>query len=481
MFQRLLSQKFSRGKPFCLFGAKGVGKTTIMREFAGKFSNWIYLDLDTAVDRAIFNFEVPAGETLKAISFLKGKELMGKGTLIVLDELYKCPDAIRWVIRFAGEHQNRPVKEGKSGHGEGVNMPLIVATSSVITKEMATLINPETGFMQALHLLPFSFEEFLPSMNDQAALEAFLEVPVPYYAYDKLLNYFHLYALIGGMPEITVKYAENRHISGLKHCYEAIEERHISCLQDVTAGKKSRDLAAEVLQNTYPYAATRISFNRFGNMEKGSREIGNAFNALERTFFLRMVLPVTGATLPILPDHAKSPQLHLLDTGLVNYFSGIQKPLFQSHDMNSIFKGQIARQVVGQEILADANLNNSNQQYIAYGNAGDGAGSLFRSPALNFWIRDKAQSTAEVDFIIPYDDLLIPVVVKSGAPGRLRSLHQFIDLAPHAFAVRLYAGRLGIQQSQTIRGKKFYLLNLPYFLAGKIRDHLKGFIRLTNG
>ncbi|MCX6278540.1 MAG: AAA family ATPase, partial [Bacteroidetes bacterium] len=78
-------------------------------------------------------------------------------------------------------------------------------------------------------------------------------------------------------------------------------------------------------------------------------------------------------------------------------------------------------------------------------------------------------------------DLLIPVVVKSGEAGRLRSLHQFIDLAPHAYAIRLYAGKLAVQQTQTIRGKKFFLLNLPYFLAGKIREHLRGFIRLAKG
>jgi hypothetical protein len=82
--------------------------------------------------------------------------------------------------------------------------------------------------------------------------------------------------------------------------------------------------------------------------------------------------------------------------------------------------------------------------------------------------------------VIRYNDLLIPVVVKSGEPGRLRSLHQFIDMTPHAYAVRLYAGKLAVQQTSTIRGKKFYLLSLPYFLAGKIREHLKGFIRLAN-
>lgn len=102
-------------------------------------------------------------------------------------------------------------------------------------------------------------------------------------------------------------------------------------------------------------------------------------------------------------------------------------------------------------------------------------------PVLNFWTRGKAQSTAEVDFVIPFNDLLIPVVVRSGEPGRLRSLHQFIDASPHNFAVRLYAGKLAVQQTQTLLGKKFFLLNLPYFLAGKISEHLKGFIRLANG
>ena len=149
--------------------------------------------------------------------------------------------------------------------------------------------------------------------------------------------------------------------------------------------------------------------------------------------------------------------------------------------MNAIFEGQIARQVVGQEILAaQSQLGSYGRQLRSLINEPVNLDSG-RKPTLNFWIRNKAQSTAEVDFIIPYNDLIIPVVVRSGEPGRLRSLHQFIDMAPHAYAVRLYAEKLTVQQTQTIRGKKFYLLNLPYFLAGKIKDHLKGFIRLTNG
>ena len=146
----------------------------------------------------------------------------------------------------------------------------------------------------------------------------------------------------------------------------------------------------------------------------------------------------------------------MIDTGLVNYSTGIQKQIFEVNDLLTIFDGQIGRHVVGQEIVASGN-------------------------DLNFWVRDKAQSTAEVDFLIPYEDLVIPVVLKPGEPGRLRSLHQFMDVAPHPFAVRLWAHPLSIQQARTINGKKFFLMSLPYFLAGKIREHLGGFIKLVNG
>ena len=156
------------------------------------------------------------------------------------------------------------------------------------------------------------------------------------------------------------------------------------------------------------------------------------------------------------PDTLKSPRLHLNDTGMVNYFSGIQDLLRNSMDMNAIFEGQIARQVVGQEISA----------------AGE-------TPELHFWVRNKMQSTAEVDFVIPYKDMLIPVVVKSGEPGRLRSLHQFVDEADHPYAVRLSADIVSVKQARTLAGKSFYLLNLPYFLASKIKDHIQGFIRLA--
>ncbi len=74
----------------------------------------------------------------------------------------------------------------------------------------------------------------------------------------------------------------------------------------------------------------------------------------------------------------------------------------------------------------------------------------------------------ELDFVIPFGDMLIPVEVKSGASGSLRSLHQFMDRAPHDIAVRIYSGKFSIETARTVKGKKFQLINLPFYYIGQM-------------
>jgi hypothetical protein len=94
-----------------------------------------------------------------------------------------------------------------------------------------------------------------------------------------------------------------------------------------------------------------------------------------------------------------------------------------------------------------------------------------------FWTREKKQSNAEVDLVVTYEDYLIPIEIKAGKTGTLRSLHQFINLTPHHFAIRLYAAELQFQRTKTPEGKAFILLNLPYFLAFKICDYIEWMIK----
>jgi hypothetical protein len=91
---------------------------------------------------------------------------------------------------------------------------------------------------------------------------------------------------------------------------------------------------------------------------------------------------------------------------------------------------------------------------------------------LHFWVREKKTSVAEIDYLFPFDGKLIPVEVKSGSEGKLRSLHLFMDAAPHNIAVRFYAGQVSITKASTPSGKYYHLLNLPYYAVSEIEHYL---------
>ena len=95
---------------------------------------------------------------------------------------------------------------------------------------------------------------------------------------------------------------------------------------------------------------------------------------------------------------------------------------------------------------------------------------------LIFWTREKRQSDAELDYLINHKGNIIPVEVKSGSVGKLRSLHQFINLSAGKkaaiVAVRLYAGKLSIKREKTPEGHEFILINLPFYLCNKIGEYV---------
>lgn len=425
--------------PLVITGAPRCGKTTVVKEFGKRFNQTLYFDLRVPGDRKPFEMKSSPGEVLDSLHFLRDKHPGIKKTLIILDDLSFCDQAANWL---AASSQIAPDL-------------FVLATSS---EDIPPAAMPGTTRFKALRLRPMSFPEFLSGLGDTEVMAAYAEVPVPALDFRKLMRYYNMYTLIGGMPEVVDRYAAGRSLAGLKPVYEQIMERFLAEITLQIPGRRRRETVAATLQNAFPYAATRIRFHHFGNSPHASREMSEAFRWLEKHLLLQLVYPTTLTSPPTLPNQDKSPRLHMLDTGLVNYFSGIQKQLFLSDDMNAVFGGQIARQVTGQELLA--------------------AGGT-PEERLCFWVRDKAQSTAEVDYIINYDGRAIPVEVKSGEPGRLRSLHQFMDAAPHPYAVQLYAGPVQVRHTETIRGKKFFLLSLPYFLAEQVTRHLGGFIRLT--
>jgi predicted AAA+ superfamily ATPase len=426
-------------KPLVLRGARQVGKTTLINQFGHQFEQYIYFNLELKEDSAPFENFIDIETLLQTIFFLKNKSISLKHkTLIFIDEIQVVPEALN-ILRYFFE--NEPTIS-------------VIAAGSM----METLFNKKVSFpvgrVEYKVLRPFSFEEFLEALEEKSVLQQIHIVPANSFAHNRLMKLFHTYAIIGGMPEVVSHYAQHKDINALKPIYDSLLNSYMEDVEKYATSDAQIIHLRHCIQSVFLQAGKRIKFEGFGNSAYRSREMGESLRIIEKALLLQLVYPVTSTYLPLMPEIKKSPRLQVLDTGLLNYSIGIQKEIFQTDDLNSVYQGTMIEHLVGQQILS--------VQYTALSK-------------LNFWVREKKTSTAEVDFIYLFDGQLIPIEVKSGKEGTLKSLHLFMEDAPHNLAVRFYAGEISITNAATASGKKYKLLNLPYYLSTKIEQYLHWF------
>lgn len=432
------AQKANR-KPLVLRGARQVGKTTAVEIFSRQFEQYLYLNLELSGDRQLFEKGYAVDELIQALFFLKNKP-RGKGkTLIFIDEIQNSPRAVS-ILRY---------------FYESAKELFVIAAGSLLEPLIDRQINFPVGRVEYLYMKPLTFNEYLAALKNVSSLEVLSQIPCPDFAHEELLKQFYQYTLIGGMPEVVRVYIETKDIHKLKPVYESLLRSYLDDVEKYARNKTITNVIRHAIESSFYSAGSRVHFEGFGNSHYKSREMSEALKTLEKAMLIYLIYPATGVKLPIIANYKKSPRLHLIDTGLVNYFVGLQKELFGTQNLNSVYEGKIAEHIVGQELLA---------------------GSQILSERVRFWIREKKQSNAQVDYIIPFERYVLPVEVKTGTAGRLRSLHEFIDRAPHNYAVRIYAGGLKIDRIRTIKGKKFFLLNLPFYLTGQIKEYLHWFL-----
>ena len=445
MFDRLIIKELEQWalqkgrKPLVIRGARQVGKTTLVNQFAGQFEQYIYVNLELPEDRQPFLDFTNIDTLVQALFFIKNKTLTSKSkTLLFIDEIQEVPEALN-ILRYFYEQ---------------VPELAVIAAGSMLETLFNKDIHFPVGRVEYKVLRPVSFPEFLMALEETASLQQLQQVPTSSFAHGKLLQLFHSYALMGGMPEIINHYATHKDLTALAPIYNSLITSYMDDVEKYASNNTQTAHIRHVIKTSFAQAGKRIKFAGFGNAEYRSREMGDALRTLEKALLLHLVYPNTGVTLPLLPDLKKSPRLQVLDTGMLNYFVGIQKEIIGTDDLNNVYQGTMLEHLVGQELLA--------VQHQALS-------SLF------FWARDKAGSSAEVDYLFLYEGKLIPIEVKAGTEGKLKSLHIFMDMAPHSMAVRFYAGEISITEASTGTGKKYHLLNLPYYLVTMLHSYLVWF------
>ncbi len=429
-------------KPAVLRGARQVGKTWIVRELAKQTGKQL-IELNFEKQRSLavhFSSNNPSVILLNLESALN-QSINPAKTILFLDEIQAVPDLfpkLRWFYEDMPE------------------LAVITAGSLLeFVLENHTFSMP-VGRIQYFFLEPLGFEEFLLAKNEIHLLLALekvsLKKPFNSALHDKANQLFKEFVTVGGMPEAVSTWIKTSSLEALAEVHNNL----INTYQDdfaKYAGKLSITYLEEVL-----YAAPKLLSKKFiysyVNPAARHESIKQALSLLVKSRLCHKVQSTSANGIPLGAEvNAKLFKIILIDVGLVSTMLGLK--LHQFNNIEDIFvinKGALAEQVVGQLLRL--------------------LSPYYVEPSLYYWSRESASSSAEIDYLIQNNQEIIPIEVKAGVEGKLRSLHQFMSEKPWQRAVRFYAGTLQCDhvQSKTTTGElnDYELISLPFYLLGQV-------------
>lgn len=437
MFRRLALKSLTewsgnkQRKPLILRGARQVGKTSLVLEFSKQFGQFIHLNLENENHSKLFDLNGDINELTDAIFFKWNLEKNFSETLLFIDEIQNSSNAIKMLRYFYEE-----IPELR-----------VIGAGSLLETTIHRDISFPVGRVEYLFLHPASFIEFLEAIGEQRSINLIKQANVPMYAHDILSKLFHKYSLIGGMPEIVQNFSTYADVQQLQKIYQSLLASYLDDVEKYSPNNSGTQYIRHILRTGFNYAGQRIKFHQFGESNYRSREMGETFRLLEKTMLIELIYPVSKATLPLIPNFRKSPRLQWLDIGLVNFMAKIQDEVFFATEISDAWRGLTAEIVVGQELLAYKN------------------DVLHRR---HYWVREERNSMAEVDYIYVFKNFVIPIEVKSGNAGKLKSLNLFMDICPHHLAIRIWSKPFSIETAESPKGKRYKLLNLPFYLLSQI-------------
>lgn len=437
MFERTILKELRKWaenpyrKPLILRGARQVGKTTVVTQLSKEFDNFLFVNFEKKEARQLFETTDDVKQLLSLLFlYCSIKQREGR-TLLFLDEVQASPRAVALLRYFYEELPHI----------------YVIAAGSLLETMLDRHISLPVGRVEYLALHPCSFIEFLGAIGEERFVPYILGAELPPAFHEALMLHFNIFALIGGMPEVVAHYATNRDIVALSGVYNQLLNAYKNDVEKYATTNSQTSVIRYILEEGWAFAGQTITLGGFASSAYKARETGEAFRTLEKALLLELVYPTVNTMLPVTADLKRSPKLIWLDAGLVNYAANIQKEFLLSKELTDVWRGMAAEQIVAQELKTLSNEVGVKRK---------------------FWVRAKRGSTAEVDFIYVYDGNVIPIEVKSGHNAHLKSLHQFMNEAPHTIAVRIWSGGYSVDEVCTNEQKVFRLVNVPFYMIAAL-------------
>jgi len=436
-------------KPAVLRGARQVGKTWIVRELARQTGKQL-IELNFEKQRSFamhFESNNPSTILLNLESALN-QSIHPKDSILFLDEIQATPDLfakLRWFYE---------------------DMPelTVIAAGSLLefVLENHTFSMP-VGRIQYFFLEPLGFEEFLLAKNETHLLSAIksvsIETPFSTSLHDKTNQLFKEFVTVGGMPEAVSTWIKTSSLEALAEVHNNL----INTYQDdftKYAGKLLINHLEEVL-HAVPKLLTKKFVYSHVNLNARHESIKQSLNLLLKARLCHKVQSTSANGIPLGAEvNSKIFKIILIDVGLVSTMLGLKLHQFNNiEDILVINKGALAEQVVGQLLRL--------------------LSPFYVEPTLYYWSRELTNAGAEIDYLIQNNQRLVPIEVKAGVEGKLRSLHQFMSEKPWKLAVRFYAGPMQLDhiklKTTTGNSNDYKLISLPFYLLGQLDRLLEQF------
>ena len=417
-------EKYNR-KPLIIRGARQVGKTWLMKEFANKaYKSHAYINFDNNIQiKQLFLQDLNVDRLIMGLELYTGKKIVPSETLIIFDEVQEVPNALTSLKYFN--------EDAPSYH--------IVCAGSLL----GIALHPGTSFpvgkVEFMDLYPLSFSEFMLAMGKEQYAELLESKDYEMITTFKqeYINLLKQYFFVGGMPEVVAHYVDNKDFQGVRE----IQRRILDAYEQDFSKHAPNEIVPRIrmLWNSIPAQLAKENKKFiYGLIKEGARakEYETALLWLTDCGLIHQVNRVNAPNIPLKAyEDLKAFKLFTLDVGLLSCMVGLhQSALLSGNDLFREFKGALTEQYVLQQLKTLDNLN------------------------VYYWTNDR--NRAEIDFLIGSEGRVIPVEVKAEVNMQSKSLKTFRDK---------YDIEISVRTSMSDYKKEERLINLPLYAISNIK------------
>lgn len=379
-----------------------MGKSTAVRHLGEQFKDFVEINLEKQPSfKQLFKDDIDVKRIVPLLAAMSGKPITPGKTLLFIDEIQVCPEAIM-SLRFFKE-----------------DLPdlHVIAAGSLLEFALEELPTFGVGRIHSMFMYPMTFDEFLQANGEHLLTEvrnqATCRQPLPDPLYQKLVSLFRTYLLVGGMPEAVAKWVETHNYPA---CQEVLDDIVVSYEDDFSKYKKKTDptLLRLTMRSAAIQATRKFVFSEVG----GGYTSNEVKKALEMLTLAGVLIPVTCTSangLPLGSEANTAYRKYLpLDTGVmlrllnmaVSNIAELTAHILTSDAADLVNKGAIAEMAAGLELLHYQTPNLRHELY--------------------YWLRMSKNSAAEIDYLTTHGQNVLPIEVKAGMKGGMKSLWLFM-------------------------------------------------------